>query len=194
MQTDQSQLPVRGTDAIEILINDHEVIKGLLERLTAATQDPERRSILEQLKGALTLHNATEENLLYPALNKVAGKKSEAEKLYHETAEADVLVFELDTMLKEGDTGKFQAKAEKLQDAVLEHIDDEESSAFPHLQKGAEPAQSQMLTQSVREFRSALRYMGGPEAGGARSKSETGEIGERLRGGQVSRSESGAGE
>lgn len=174
MQSDLSPLPVRGNDAVEILLNDHQVIKSLLSQLTQAGRASQRQQVLEQLKAALTIHNATEENLVYPALDKVAGKKSESQKLYHETAAADVLIFELDTMLKEGDDSDFEAKAEKLQAAILEHIEDEEDSAFPHIQEKAEPQQSQMLTESVREFRSSIRFE--TVAGGRMGRSETGEI------------------
>jgi len=69
------------------------------------------------------------------------------------------LIFELDTLLKEGGhDSNVAAKAAKLQDAILEHIDDEENSAFPHLQSQAHRAQAEMLTQSVREFRNALHF------------------------------------
>ena len=186
MQSDLSQLPLRGNDAVEILLNDHQIVKTLLSRLTQATQTQERQSALEQLKAALTVHNATEENLVYPALEKVAGKKTESQKLYHETAAADVLIFELDTMLKEGDDADFSKKAEKLQAAILEHIEDEEESAFPHLQENAEPQQAQMLTESVREFRSSFRYESG--LGRMSRSAETGEIGTQTR------SQTGAGE
>ncbi len=170
MQTDMSPLPVRGNDAVEILLNDHTVIRDMLSRLTQATESQQRQQVMEQLKGALTIHNATEENLVYPALREVARKKAESEHLYQETAEADVLVFKLDTMLKEGDDANFGRTAQKLQDAILEHMDDEENKAFPHLQKGTEPEQSQMLADSVREFRSTIR-MSSPGA-----RTETGEI------------------
>lgn len=170
MQNDMMELPVRGGTAIEILKNDHDMVKSMLAELTQASQKSERMQCLERLKGALTIHNATEENLVYPAINKVAGHKMESEHLYHETAQADVLLFELDTMLKEGDDAKFAAKAEKFRDAVLEHIDEEESKAFGQLEKGADAKHAQMLTESVREFRSRFRMM---PAGG---RSETGEI------------------
>ena len=80
MQIDTTLLPVRGNDAVEILLNDHQVIKGLLSELTAAAGS-RREAVLEQLKGVLTIHNATEENLVYPAINKVAGSKLEAQHL-----------------------------------------------------------------------------------------------------------------
>lgn len=158
MQSQTNQLPLRGSDAVEILLNDHQVIKGLLTNLVQSKQTQVRQETLEQLKAALTIHNATEENLVYPALQVVAGEKSESKHLYEETAAADVLIFELDTLLKKGDDAGFSEKAEMLRDAVLEHIDDEEKKAFPDLRKQSDPQQSAMLTESVREFRSSLRY------------------------------------
>lgn len=173
MQTELSELlPVRGSDATEILTNDHDVIKRMLNDLAASTQMQSRKDTLEQLKGVLTIHNATEENLVYPALRQVAGKRWEAQRLYHETAEADMLVFKLDSMLKEGQDEDFTRAAEKLRDAVFEHIEDEEQSAFPHLQKAADAQQAQMLTEEVRKFRNAMRFNMAPSMG----RATTGEI------------------
>lgn len=178
MQSDMNALlPVRGNDATEILVNDHEAIKRLLSELTQSTANDALKSTLEQLKGVLTIHNATEENIVYPALRQVARKKWEAQRLYHETAEADVLVFQLDTMMKEGNYADFPRIAEKLRDAVLEHIEDEEQSAFRHLQESAEPMQAQMLTQSVREFRSMMRISMPME----QRRTEMGEISQQMQ-------------
>ncbi len=157
MQIDTSLLPVRGDDAVEILENDHEVIKELLSRLTTATNS-KRADVLELLKGVLTIHNATEENLVYPAIQKVAGSKLESQHLYHETAEADVLFFELDGLLKEGNDEEFARKALKFQEAVLHHIDEEENKAFPRLEENADPQNAATLTASMREFRSSLHF------------------------------------
>lgn len=157
MQIDTTLLPVRGNDAVEILVNDHQVIKSLLRELTEAT-GPRRHEVLEELKGVLTIHNATEENLVYPAIDKVAGSKLEAQHLYHETAEADTLVFELDSMLKEKDQTDFTIKAKKFADAVLQHIDEEETKAFPRLRENADERHSEMLADSVKTFRKSLHF------------------------------------
>jgi hemerythrin superfamily protein len=175
MQSDVNVLPVRGNSVHDIVENDHEVIKGLLNSLQHSAERDERMRILEQLKGALTIHNAMEENLIYPALDKVAGHKFETLKLYNETASADIMLFQIDTMLKEGDDTKFSQTCQKLHDAVFKHIEAEEKSAMPHLQEGADSEESQMLMQSVREFRNAIRFT--PGAGMAAGRMETGEIG-----------------
>lgn len=78
--------------------NDHNAIKKLLATLTQA-EPVNRRSALERLKAALVVHNATEENLVYPALAVNAGEKTESVNLFHETAEADTLIFTIDQML-----------------------------------------------------------------------------------------------
>jgi hemerythrin-like domain-containing protein len=114
--------------------------------------------VLEQLKGVLTIHNATEENLVYPAINKVAGSKLEAQHLYHETAEADTLLFELDSMLKERDESEFGPKAQKFADAVRKHIEEEEQKAFPRLQENADVQHSEILAESVKTFRKSLHF------------------------------------
>ena len=89
MRIDSALLPARGIDAVEILENDHRVIKELLNELMSASHS-QRSGVIEKLVGVLTIHNATEENLVYPAINKVAGSKLESQHLYHETAGADV--------------------------------------------------------------------------------------------------------
>ena len=114
--------------------------------------------MLQKLKGVLTIHNATEENLVYPAIDKVAGSKLEAQHLYHETAEADTLLFELDSMLKERDESDFSMKAEKFADAVSHHIEEEEQKAFPRLQENADPRKAEILTASVKDFRKSLHF------------------------------------
>jgi hemerythrin superfamily protein len=159
MQIDTSTLlPARGNDAVEILKNDHQVIKGLLNQLTGATQSQQRKQVLEQLKGVLTVHNATEENLVYPAIDKVGGGKQQAEHLYHETAEADMLFFELDSILKEGEDTAFVEKAKNFHEAVLHHIEEEEGKAFPHLQENSDAEHSKELADAVREFRKSLHF------------------------------------
>lgn len=142
---------------MEILLNDHQVIKILLRELTEAT-GPQREQVLEQLKGVLTIHNATEENLVYPAINKIAGSKLESQHLYHATAEADTMLFELDSMLKERDESEFATRAEKFADAVRHHIEEEEQKAFPRLQENTDARHSEILAQSVKTFRKSLHF------------------------------------
>ncbi len=150
-------LPVTGKDAVDILINDHQTIKTLLSKFVTASSS-DRQAALDRLKAALTVHNATEENLVYPAIDKIAHRHGETKDLYHETSEADIAIFELDTLIKQGVDTDVDAKATALQQAVLEHIENEESSAFRHLRESADETESSLLTQAVRQFRRSLSF------------------------------------
>ena len=142
-------LAVVGNDAIEILENDHRTIKQLLLDLTSA-EEMARKQALERLKALLTVHNATEENLVYPAIHDLAERPMHANGLYKEQDQAKVAVFEL-SMLSPGDP-EFTKKAAALRDAVYAHIEKEETSEFRHLREAAE-ANMPELTAQVRRFR-----------------------------------------
>jgi hemerythrin superfamily protein len=150
-------LPTIGGDAIEILMNDHVGIRDLLTEIERTRSQASRVTLLENLKAVLTVHNATEENLVYPALALEAKKKAESEKLYHETALADITLYELDALIKHGEGDEFARAFQQFQKALLEHIDDEESKAFQHLREYADAPEQQLLTAKVRQFRGAIR-------------------------------------
>jgi hemerythrin superfamily protein len=160
MSSDDDVLPVVGTDAIAILENDHKVVKQLLDELTQ-TSGNERTAVLERLKAVLTIHTATEENLVYPAIQELAKRPIHAGQLYHQQDEAKVVVWELG-MMDQGDPG-FQSKATKLREAVLAHAQREEESEFPHLREAVDAGGLAKLTADVRRFRNSFVFE--PSAG-----------------------------
>jgi hemerythrin superfamily protein len=149
----------RSGGAVETLLREHQEIKSLLDRLTSASRE-DASSCVEELKSILVVHNATEENLIYPALRAVANEHIEPRKLYFETAEADILLFQLDEIAKNIQQGDFTAKAEKFAGAVREHIDSEEKSAFPHLKEKTSASEMMHLDSASREFRNTFQYTG----------------------------------
>jgi hemerythrin superfamily protein len=143
-----------GDDAIEILLNDHKVVKSLLEQL-AGSDSSQRATVLEQLKAVLVVHNATEENLVYPAIRFVAARPRDAETLYHQQDEAEAALWSIDATIKgviDGDDPDEQIQA--LQKAVLAHVRKEEETEFPHLREALKGGALRQLTDDVREFRS----------------------------------------
>jgi hemerythrin superfamily protein len=152
-------VPFAGNNAIEILENDHEVVKGLFGRLAEAEDPAERSSLLEQLKAVLTVHNATEENLVYPAVRFAAGRTKDAQTLYHQQDEAKQGIWELDAILKGSLDGEdFGSRVAELQKAVLAHVRKEEETEFPHLRDALKGKGLTKLTEEVREFRTKLRF------------------------------------
>lgn len=154
VRTQNSESTAVGNDAIEILLNDHTKVKGLLNQLPDA-QGSRRKDVLEQLKGLLTVHNASEENLVYPAIRELAKRPMHASQLYHQQDEAKVAVWELDM---HPDDPAFSEKATKLRAAVLAHVGQEEEHEFPHLRDALEPQQMQELTEKLRKFRQEFKF------------------------------------
>ena len=149
-----------GDDAIEILLNDHERVKRLFDEL-AASDTAGRATVLEQLKALLTVHNATEENLVYPAIRFVAARPRDAETLYHQQDEAEWSLWSIDATLKgvlDGDDADEQIQT--LHKAVLAHIRKEEETEFPHLREALEDGELAQLTDDVRAFRNTFRSVG----------------------------------
>jgi hemerythrin superfamily protein len=141
-------------DPIGWLKHDHQVIRTYLQELNGTTA-ADSTAHFEGLKRLLSLHNAIEENLVYPALAKLAGDREQAMELFHETAEADILVFTVTQARVRDDEAAFQSGVRDLTNAILEHVQVEETQAFPLLES-AGPEVLRKLAHDIVEFRGAL--------------------------------------
>jgi len=139
-------------DALDLLIDEHRQIKDLLHKLQNANED--RAAVLEQLKGILVVHCASEENVVYPAIRDLADRPMHATTLYHEQDDAQVAVWELAQLTT--DDEKFTDKAAKLRDAIYAHIEQEEDHEFPSLRTDAPPEALSNLTADMRKFRATF--------------------------------------
>jgi hemerythrin superfamily protein len=70
----QSQLPGGATDVLTLLENEHRAALGLIDQIIASSDAQQRGRLLRQLADALTIHNANEENIVYPAIRDAAHK------------------------------------------------------------------------------------------------------------------------
>jgi hemerythrin superfamily protein len=145
---------------VDILLRDHQQIRTYLDELDRTSNAQSAVPIIERLKGILTVHNATEETNVYPALAKLAGEMIEPRKLYFETGEADMLLFELDNLAKGNIEGDFGAQCSKFTAALRKHMETEEQHAFPHLQEKSDDKELASLGPAVREYRSKLHFEG----------------------------------
>jgi len=143
-----------GDDAIAMLQSDHAMVRHLLGELVQPGDRTMRRTMLNRLKAVLAVHNATEESLVYPATRVLAKLQSTADRLYRETAEADVLLFEIDNLPDDGNDGPFDEKIAELRETICAHVDDEEANVFPKVVEAAGADGLKRLAQSMREFRS----------------------------------------
>lgn len=127
-----------GQNAIELLKEDHEKVKKLLDELNATSSRAEKKraQLLEKIALELHVHTEIEERIFYPAF-KEAGKKPEGE-MYHEAKEEHRAVEDLVLPdLEETPVGseEFAGRAKVLKDMIEHHVHEEEEEMFPKAMK-----------------------------------------------------------
>ncbi|MFC3608393.1 hemerythrin domain-containing protein [Stutzerimonas tarimensis] len=125
-------------NAIELLVEDHERVKDILNRLSDTTERAvkTRTELLQKLEMELVIHTRLEEEILYPAF-KQAGRK-EQEVMYHEAKEEHRTVDSLVLPdLKETEPGslEFAGRVKVCKELLEHHIEEEEEKLFPQAQE-----------------------------------------------------------
>lgn len=117
-------------DALKMLKDDHEKVKGMLSKLDATTERAEktRTEMLQTLKAELTVHETIEEEILYPALKEHAKTKEIALEAYEEHHVVDQVMSELEATPVEDET--WGAKLTVMKENLEHHIDEEEKEMF----------------------------------------------------------------
>ena len=143
----QTQLPGGASDVLSLLEAEHRAALGLIDRILATSDAEQRGHLLRQLANALTIHNANEENIVYPAIRDAAHKADAAMMLYHQQDEAKVLIAQL-SLAPKGDAA-FTDGVQKLQTALKAHIHQEETVDFPAVRTALGPKLRELNTMSA---------------------------------------------
>ena len=122
-------------NAIDLLKQDHQTVRGLFEQLRATPkQEAEQRSqLLERIAREVQVHSAIEEEIFYPAFKKVAGE-GEKEVMYFEALEEHRAVGDLvlpDLLATDPSTDRFSGRAKVLKELIEHHAREEETDMFP---------------------------------------------------------------
>lgn len=117
--------PVAG-DVVDLILDDHRLFEQLLRDLRDATAD--RVGARAALSAVLIAHGEAEENEVYPALRRTdAIDKHEQEHGEEEHAEGNQALLDLLECVGT-DTQKFDDAVEKLAEALMHHIGEEEQT------------------------------------------------------------------
>lgn len=141
-------------NAIELLKQDHEKVKTLLEELSNTTERAvkKRTELLQKVALELEVHTALEEEDFYPAF-KEAGGKDEL-KMYHEAKEEHRAVEALvlpDLMSTDPGTVEFSGRLKVLKELLEHHIEEEEEEMFKEAQELMSAEQLTTLGKQMQE-------------------------------------------
>jgi hemerythrin superfamily protein len=120
-------------NATKFLINDHNEVRGMFSKMDSSKDPAKRHEIFNELHHALDAHARIEEELFYPMVEKLSDMRPlvvEARK------EHDLFKSVLRDVagMKAGDRD-FAPKLKVLRETVEHHIDEEEKSMFPKVEK-----------------------------------------------------------
>lgn len=143
-------MPTRnsGINAITLLKEDHETVRGLLKKLEATTEraGDTREELLDRIEQELKIHTTIEEEIFYPAYKEAVSKRDDT-KLYHEALEEHHVVDGVLAEMKSSSYGseEFSAKAKVLKDLVEHHAEEEEKQMFPRARRHMETSELKEL-------------------------------------------------
>lgn len=124
------------TDAISLLMQDHEHVKELFEQFDNLTDRAKvsKKRLADEICSELTVHTMVEEEIFYPAV-RAAGKEfaDMIDEAVVEHASCKQLIAEIEAM----DPGEdlYDAKVKVLSEMIEHHVKEEEEEMFPKVRK-----------------------------------------------------------
>jgi hemerythrin superfamily protein len=121
-------------DPVKLIKQDHRAVKSLFRKFERADRRAEKQKIAEEIIEELSIHAIIEEQLVYPVLRE-AERRLERRVLnaLEEHHSAKLLLAELDKMKVEEE--RYGAKMHVVRQTVETHIEEEESTLLPRLDK-----------------------------------------------------------
>ena len=147
-------------NALDLLKQDHETVRELLDRLEKTTERAvkSRAEMLQKLQLELQIHTALEEEIFYPAYTQAGGKEeavmaAEA-KEEHRTVDSLVLP---DLMNTDPGSIPFTGRLKVLKELLEHHIEEEEEELFPQAQKLLDKTRLDELGQAMKSRKDELK-------------------------------------
>lgn len=143
----------------EALKRDHEEVKGLLDELLALQTDDEYRYVLiDEIRNHLIPHARAEESVFYNTLRAVNADKKIVFHGYQEHLEAETLLRTLQVMDKVNLDWK--ATAEKLRDAILHHVEEEETEIFAEARAAFTKEEAEAMCEAFEQLKPKIEQEG----------------------------------
>ncbi|HEX6844420.1 MAG TPA: hemerythrin domain-containing protein [Actinomycetota bacterium] len=147
-------------NALQLLKDDHDRVKGMLEDLDATTERAEkgRTEGLAKLKADLQVHEAIEEEIFYPALKRFAEAKDIVLEAFEEHDVVDTIMAELEATPVSDET--WAAKFTVMKENLEHHIEEEEGEMFDQARRAMEPNELTRLGEEMAARKKELQRAG----------------------------------
>ncbi|MDX2052855.1 MAG: hemerythrin domain-containing protein [Polyangiaceae bacterium] len=145
-------------NAIDLLKEDHTLVRDLLEQLTATSSRAKksRADLLVKIAREIRVHAQIEEDIFYPAFRKVAKDDAMFFEALEEHRAVERLVLP-DLEKTPVDSERFSGRAKVLKDLIEHHADEEEEEMFPKAKKLMAREDLEMLGKRMLALKSELK-------------------------------------
>ena len=120
-------------DAVKLLQDDHEKVKGLFRQFEKARSEDKKKQLADEIMMELEVHSTIEEEIFYPAVREKVGEDELVAEAVEEHHVVDVLMKEIKQL--EPSDERFEAKMTVLIENVEHHIEEEEEEMLPDAKK-----------------------------------------------------------
>ncbi|HET9850977.1 MAG TPA: hemerythrin domain-containing protein [Candidatus Limnocylindrales bacterium] len=152
-------------DALTLLKNDHDKVKGIMSELEPTTERAEktRTELFAKLKTELTVHEIIEEEIFYPTLKQHPKAKEIVLEGYEEHNVVDTLMGELEALPVTDET--WGAKVSVMIENIEHHIEEEEGEMFQKARQVFDRQELEDLGKAMETRKAeAMREQGVPMA------------------------------
>lgn len=136
----------------DVIRMDHQKANTLFMEIQQSNDPQKIQEYFGQLYKDLNVHAQAEEQVVYPA---VRSFYNDVQELYDEQAEMKVLLDEIKA-LSPADS-QFKAKVKQLQDIVMDHVRQEESTMFAAIRNNCNDQQREQLATQFKEAKKQLQ-------------------------------------
>jgi len=120
-------------DAISLLKGDHREVEGLFAQFEAASGSARKRTIVQKICDALTVHTTIEEEIFYPPA-RAALKRAGEDLLDEAVVEHEGIKWRIELLKKmKPEDDLYDAELKVLAEYVKHHVKEEERELFPKL-------------------------------------------------------------
>lgn len=136
----------------DVIRMDHQKANTLFMEIQQSNDPQKIQEYFGQLYKDLNVHAQAEEQVVYPA---VRSFYNDTQELYDEQAQMKVLLDEIKALSPTD--SQFKSKVKQLQDIVMDHVRQEESTMFAAIRNNCNDQQSEQLATQFKEAKKQLQ-------------------------------------
>lgn len=144
----------KSQDILELILADHRQFEKLFSQVEKAKKSEQVDSLFNQIYKELNLHSRAEELVFYPALREFEDTDDIIEEAEAEHEEAAAMLEELKALGP--DSEEFPDRIAELKEAVMHHLQEEESEVFEIIRDYMDEEELSALGQEFQQAKTKL--------------------------------------